>query len=100
MDVHSYCVHCQKDASHITPMTQIDAQGQRRLRYLCQQCNLQSEHLPVRLLKLYPVPQAVLQVNGFDPQERVLTRELSREDFDYWLGKLPARKASGADLIT
>ena len=100
MDVHSFCEHCQKDVSGIMPMTKVNPQGQRQLRYLCLHCNVQSDHLLTRPLQPCPISQAVLQANGFDPKARVLTRELSREDFDYWLGKLPARKASGSDLIT
>ena len=78
MDVHSFCEHCQKDVSGIMPMTKVNPQGQRQLRYLCLHCNVQSDHLLTRPLQPCPISQAVLQANGFDSKARVLTRELSK----------------------
>ena len=80
-------------------MTQVQAQG-RLIRYLCIHCNVFSDHPPAQPLPPCPVPAQVLRDRGFNPKERVITNDISREDFDYWLRKLPKRKSAGEDAVS
>ena len=99
LDVHAYCAKCNHISNNIIPMTQVQAQG-RLIRYLCIHCNVFSDHPPAHPLPPCPVPAQVLRDRGFNPKERVITNDISREDFDYWLRKLPKRKSAGEDAVS
>ena len=97
LDVHAYCARCKHISSIIIPMTQVQAQG-RRIRYLCIHCNVFSDRPPAHPLPPCPLPVQVPRYGGFCRKERVSTNDISREDFDYWLRKLPKRKSAGEDV--
>ena len=42
----------------------------------------------------------MLRDRGFNLKEKVITSDISREDFDYWLRKLPKRKSAGEDAVS
>jgi len=47
-----------------------------------------------------PVLDELFQNNILDPQDARLTQHLTREDFDYWLRRLPHDKSPGDDELT
>ena len=100
MDDRSYCGKCKCERTRPIPLSHVAEDGKRSLKYYCPSCQHITTWLPTKPLEDCPVPNIILERQGFDPESPVLTRDLSRDDFNYWLAKLPHRKSAGEDDIT
>ena len=102
VDDRAYCGNCRnvEGKAGMFIMSKITPAGVREVRYTCRHCHAVRKTLPRLPLPQCPIPDDVLTDSGFDPSVPVLTKDLTWEDFLYWLSQLPTRSSAGDDGIT
>jgi hypothetical protein len=99
LDAKSHYPCCPHPDRKPIPLSKVESDGTRSLRYLCP-CGEIRKTFPVRQLKPCPIPDEILIARGFQSADPVITCALSREDFDVWLRKRPAGTSPGEDIIS
>ena len=90
---------CKHPERKPVPLSKVDKDGSRSLRYLCA-CGELRKTFPVRPLQPCPIPDEILRSHGFNSDRPILTGPLSRDDFDVWLRKRPSGTSPGEDFIS
>ena len=99
MSAQTYCPACCHPSHKPTPLSKVNREGHRELRYVCT-CGEVRKSFPTRPLQKCPVPDDLLRSFGFQTTEPILTAFLEREDFDAWLRRRPTGKSPGEDTIS
>jgi hypothetical protein len=99
LSTQTFCPTCQHPERKPVPLSKVDKDGSRSLRYLCP-CGEIRKAFPVRPLQPCPIPDEILSVHGFQRDNPILTGPLSRGYFDVWLRKRPTGTSPGEDLIS
>jgi hypothetical protein len=84
LSTKTFCPKCQHPERKPVPLSKVDKDSSRSLRYLCP-CGEIRKAYPVRPLQPCPIPDEMLSAHGFQRGSPILTGPPSRGDFDVWL---------------